>query len=464
MIRAIVVDDEKLVRKGFISMIDWERYGILIVGEAADAKSALSVLAQTPVDLLFTDITMPGQSGFELMKQVRRQFPRVQTVVLTCHHEFDYVQEALRLGAIDYIVKTLFELESTAEVMSRIVERFRWEQGSRKAEEDDAEGGWATDRTLVFIPNSDRSDSGELYRLPGIPQSIRMEKAGIYWLVPILESERTAQWLQELDELKEWRAAQVVGVAGESVADMERAFTEGIEDALYYVDGSSEGMQTIGYEALRNQKTSISAKEGSQLNERMIWALSSRDLRQLLERIESERPAPASLALAAEQLCREWHGLLITAAERGELSSLIPRIRTWPDFQQWLRRFADCAQRRMVELGLSKEVMLSLLSAVQYMRVQVGTRINQHDVASHVGMSRSYFSQCFSRFAGESFGETLRSMRIEHAKRLLLETDDPIYSVASLAGFDDDKYFSKLFRDRVGLLPTEFRSRGGNLV
>ncbi len=118
----------------------------------------------------------------------------------------------------------------------------------------------------------------------------------------------------------------------------------------------------------------------------------------------------------------------------------------------------------MLELSLSREVLLSLIHAVQYMRLHAGDKINQSDVALHISMSRSYFSQCFARFAGQSFGEMLRQLRIERAKTLLLESDAPVYEVASLAGFEDDKYFSRVFKERVGKLPTEYRMDSGKTV
>ncbi|TYP76450.1 helix-turn-helix domain-containing protein [Paenibacillus methanolicus] len=463
MIRAIVVDDEKLVRKGFISMIEWERYGIVIAGEAADAKSALALLAAVPVDLMFTDITMPGQSGFELIKQARLQYPRLQAVVLTCHHEFDYVQEALRLGAIDYIVKTLFELDNTDEVMNRIVERFRWELESRKGEEAKEEGSPSADAAVVFVPESEEADGKELYRLPMIQRGPRPMQAGRYWFVPLPEPLHRTEWQQEADKLQGWSAAFVTGLTGRTAAEIERALADGMDAALFYADGGLHAMRTIRYEALTEMETKSGAAP-FRIGDRLTWMLSSREFRSLAQRIESERPSPATLTSEAEMLLREWQGLLLAPGEADELAAQMRSLRSWADWQPWLRRFADCAQRRMVELSLSKEVMQCLIGAVQLMRAEAGSRINQHEVAARVGMSRSYFSQCFARFAGESFGEVLRGMRIERAKKLLLETEEPIYAVASLAGFDDDKYFSRLFRDRVGMLPTDFRTSGGKTV
>jgi two-component system response regulator YesN len=118
----------------------------------------------------------------------------------------------------------------------------------------------------------------------------------------------------------------------------------------------------------------------------------------------------------------------------------------------------------MVELSLTKEVMLCIIRAIRYMKANAGLKINQADVSEYANMSRSYFSQCFARMAGEPFGTVLRNMRIDKAKTLLLESSAPIYEIASMAGFEDDKYFSKLFRERVGKLPTEYRAERGKFV
>ncbi|MFD1905773.1 helix-turn-helix transcriptional regulator [Paenibacillus rhizoplanae] len=87
-------------------------------------------------------------------------------------------------------------------------------------------------------------------------------------------------------------------------------------------------------------------------------------------------------------------------------------------------------------------------------------KINQGDVAAAIHMSRGYFSRCFARFAGETFGECLRGMRLELAKSLLLDTPVPVCEIACRSGFGDDRYFSKLFREHVGKLPSEYRAEG----
>lgn len=125
MIRVLVVDDDKLVRKGLISMMPWSRFGMEVVGEASNGEKALRFLEANDVELMLTDLGMPVLSGMELMRVVRGRFPELPVVVLTLHQDFEYIQEALRLGAIDYIAKVELEKEQLEDVLGRIAERIR---------------------------------------------------------------------------------------------------------------------------------------------------------------------------------------------------------------------------------------------------------------------------------------------------------------------------------------------------
>ncbi|MBP1990500.1 response regulator [Paenibacillus eucommiae] len=123
MLNVLVVDDDHLVRTGFITIMPWSRHGLRVVGDVNNGEKALAFLRDNPVDLLITDLSMPVMSGIELMRQARRLLPRLRMVVLTFHHEFEYAQEAIRLGALDYITKVELEEDRMDEVLQRIVLR-----------------------------------------------------------------------------------------------------------------------------------------------------------------------------------------------------------------------------------------------------------------------------------------------------------------------------------------------------
>lgn len=123
MIRTLIVDDEKYVRKGLIAVLPWDLFGFSVVGEANSVDKALEFISLNQVDLVVTDLTMPVKSGFDLMEELSRTNPEISVVVLTCHQDFSYIQDAMRLGAIDYIVKTQLEKEKMEEVLRRIANR-----------------------------------------------------------------------------------------------------------------------------------------------------------------------------------------------------------------------------------------------------------------------------------------------------------------------------------------------------
>lgn len=115
MIRTVIVDDEYIARKGLRETIDWGRYDMTIVGEADSGRQALELVKHEQTDLMLVDITMPGMTGLELIRELRKAAPEVLSVVVTCHVGFEYAREAIREGAIDYLVKTELAEEDGAE-------------------------------------------------------------------------------------------------------------------------------------------------------------------------------------------------------------------------------------------------------------------------------------------------------------------------------------------------------------
>ncbi|MDI6617816.1 MAG: response regulator [Clostridiales bacterium] len=127
MIRVLIVDDDKLARKGLISIMPWASHNMKVVGEAANGAKALEFLRENAVDLMFVDISMPVLSGIELIKESHKLYPNLQSVVLTFHEDFEYVQTTFRLGILDYISKAQLEMEDYDEIFDRIEKKLTTE-------------------------------------------------------------------------------------------------------------------------------------------------------------------------------------------------------------------------------------------------------------------------------------------------------------------------------------------------
>jgi len=103
----LIVDDEPLICQGIRSLLADSGLPIRNIVTATSGHEALDHVRMEDVDLIITDIQMPGMSGIELMHQAKMIKPWVQTFVVSAHESFQYAQMAIRLGAKDYLIKPL---------------------------------------------------------------------------------------------------------------------------------------------------------------------------------------------------------------------------------------------------------------------------------------------------------------------------------------------------------------------
>jgi DNA-binding NarL/FixJ family response regulator len=104
MIRILLVDDHPVVRHGIRTILT-ERLKGAVVGEASDAESALGQVRTGDWDVVFADISLPGTSGLDLIKQLRRLKPSLPTIVVSMHPASQFARRALTAGAAGYLTK-----------------------------------------------------------------------------------------------------------------------------------------------------------------------------------------------------------------------------------------------------------------------------------------------------------------------------------------------------------------------
>ncbi|NBD27747.1 response regulator [Paenibacillus glycinis] len=339
MIQALIVDDESLVRKGMRLLFPWEKFGVEIAGEAATGEKAMAFMRTHPVQLLMTDITMPGMSGLELVKLARELEPPPKVVILTCHQDFDYIQEALRLGAIDYIVKTQLEELDLDQTMERILRVVRQELPGHAQEQAKARPGSARKAVVRLAEN-------------------------VQW---VMDDEKFAS----------------------------------LADAVAELDGGD-------------------------------FAEPSSLLRAALERWRRSFPMFG---------WERW-----TGPGQADAGAWLRALRA--ELAAWLRGSA-----------YSEDVIKAIVKAVDLIQEQPGLHMKQSEISQAVNLSKSYFSTSFRDIARLTFTQFLQAASLHAAKELLLATNHPVYWIAEQCGFTDQRYFSKLFKEQTGLLPSEYRQR-----
>lgn len=134
MYRILLVDDEPLILAGIASMMKWEDYNCTVVGKATNGNQALEKMKEIQPDIVITDIKMPAMNGLDFMEKCREQGYQAEFLLLTNLEEFSLAQKALRLGALDYLVK----IEITPEVLGESLKKAVSVCREKKAMEDHA--------------------------------------------------------------------------------------------------------------------------------------------------------------------------------------------------------------------------------------------------------------------------------------------------------------------------------------
>lgn len=471
MIKVLIVDDDKLVRKGLISAMPWNEYGMEVVGEAKNGEKALEFLHTHQVDLLLADLAMPVMSGMELMRHARKLYPNLLVVVLTMHQDFEYIQEALRLGVIDYIAKVELERDSFGTVLRRIrdrIEEVRAKSGVFEAPPAEP-AKLMSDKAWVLM-----ADIGQVLQIDAIAHNIAEPAAkaanGLLWIWQPRDEQDSrrlqAELLQTAGMVDGFVLMRVCGVKGLPLAETVDRLLAYRQRGFFYDRREDTKMYELSPEAL----AAPPVLDEEQLNEvksdgiSMVWVHQTEEFERLTARLKALQLAPEQLHSLLSTMHTSWNSVFQAVTNQPLL--LPASFNHWQEAEQWL---ASVRQQMLQIVGKSRfagEVQRSVALALQFMHEQLAENVNAADIARKVGMSRGYFSQCFKDWTGVTFNEYMRRIRMEKAKQYLRYTNRTIAWIAEKSGYADEKYFSRTFRRTIGMLPSEYRQlnrQGGEL-
>lgn len=450
MIRVYVVDDEKLVRRGIIGLIDWKRFGMEVVGDSGSSEDTLRFLRDGQVDLLFSDLEMPGLSGIPFLRQVREQFPRLQIVVLTMHQEFDLIQQALRLGILDYITKSQIEEENVDTFMMGVQKRYleierRYQRQERKVE---------TEQVYVWeLPDSCQMQwAARELEGKNVSFEILNDTSYLFSGTACVETlkEITAGFDRERSTLLE--ITQVQGVSYDRLENIlqssgRKRLFEDREPGRYYY--------RYPYEELSKEQGGCSREKVLRISMEMAFLARDESYARGLEEIRT-----AALS-AEERIAVFYHFNLHWSDLSGkDISRYFEETGQFLWWYQWREWFHEVRRQVLLHLrgvDVELEAMESIHQAMNYIREHMDRDITLEELLRLTGMSKSHFSRKFKEITGKTFVTYLNDMRIESAKKYLLETKQPVYWIARQVGYEDERYFRRIFRERIGDNPKQFR-------
>lgn len=494
MYRLLIADDEPLQRRALTQLIGRKLPEVEVVCQAANGEEAVAGAKEYHPHLVLMDIKMPGKNGLDAAKEILAFAPETKVIMLTAYDEFSYAQTALQLGAVNYLLKPvrpndLFQALETCLDGLRKTEDQHHQSQQAQAQLAELQPQIFSSLVSALIngnpvsPESFCRSTGlppeELFPLtllvigladdpthdPDRPGHIRaalhvpFAKGGLYCLTQT----QPDKYLLLLPGLERQLPQQLAAYSQVKGTELLRALSaEGIS-ASVGISSCCTGLPQFRHcyeEAKEEVKPLLNhhEKELTALIYASDWVGASRLFEQVWEEVKgSKLDADLKKAYLIEFLFNV-HQTLNT----NEL-----------DCMTVIKDILDCVNADTLGVVFHRAADAILLESMNW-RSNMGTIVkttkqfldhNYHkdlslnDVADVVHVSPSYLSRVFSRELGVPFKKYLIDLRLDQAKRLLLSTNKLIGEVALAVGYQDTSYFCRIFKQREGCSPNQFRAQ-----
>lgn len=517
--KVFFVEDEAITREGIRDNVDWESNGFEFCGEAADGEMALPLLRTAKPDVLITDIKMPFMDGLQLSKIMHERMPWVKIIILSGHDEFEYAQEAIKLGVTDYLLKpiTVQNLQNTLQKLAVQLDREKEEHENLKKLQEQVEGNRTALRErllfkLIVGAVSPTEVIGDGHML-GIDLTAR------HYLVAILKIElRDSTEQYDYDEYQQIQNAVLELIEknpdvltlkrdwGDLILIMKGATTEYLEeerdfllDEIRRLVTNTRYRLTVGAGSTKQQIADICQsfvealahiQNLSNKNNGLNHAFEQAELLKV-DRSAVENYLRSGVKDGFDEFFNEYIRPLGEAALKSNLIKNYIFVDVVLAIAKLVTDLGGEVDKVIPELN-SMEIIMSNITTIEHLREQVYKVVSSalayrdsqpkgqykdlirqakeyierhyadpdlslNEVAARANLSASHFSVVFSQETGHTFKECLIDIRINKAKELLRMTGLRSADIAYQVGYNDPHYFSSVFKKHTGLSPSEFR-------
>ncbi|WP_059042382.1 response regulator transcription factor [Paenibacillus rubinfantis] len=510
----LIVDDEVIIRTGLASVISWSELGLHLLSPAASAEEALERLEAERPDILITDIRMNGKTGLELAEEAAKLLPGLEVIILSGYGDFAYTQQAIRQGVGDYLLKT-----SKPEEIIRTVLQAKQRLLERRAEDSRAQRQAREERRRQLHKWVIEGEAGAVPALPDRGKQEREADRPERWQVLIVSADGWGQE-ENADSLLRFAVQNMLEdlLPGSAVLIHQGQIVGVTDDSswgdAHFTAGRFKGMLER-IENLLNCRLRLAAgiavEEADQVHQSYLTAAAAfayhdllpgvklLDYREVAERkggrtvlSQEEENGLGSILLEQDPMAlRAWtHRLADELAADPEctpesyqacLQSAAVAAHRW--LERTLRALGKEGAARFepwqqpIEGAKLKEELFRHLHAVMtlyhnqlgegqashvqrakaYMESCPAEELSLQQVAAYVHLHPGHLSELFKKETGSTFGDYVIALRMRRAMELLAVSPAKVSEIAGLTGYEDVKYFSRLFKKHTGKTPSEFR-------
>ncbi len=397
--KLLIIDDEPLALECFKGIIDWAEAGFEIVGMFTRSMQALEYIENNQVNAILTDIKMGEISGIDLAKICHEKYPHIRLVFFSAYSDFEYAKKAISYGVCDYISKPV-RLNELRQALDKLLDEFNNQELSGVYPDEFLE---FSRQQLVAELSYGCIDSIEVLRQKLFDVNLDTRLISCPSVLISCKIENFSNYVQNI-----WRH-DILRIYFAVCSALTSSFSDML---FFYTKYSFDQIEILGI--LKDYDINFNVRI-----EEII--------KNIPHIIEDNLKMVINIKSYESYDKLSW---LVTQEERTNSS---------------------------IENGLNADSIIH--SSQQFMRENYHKNINLVDIACHVGLSPNYFSAYYKKYTNENFIDTLNNIRVDAAKKYLVETDTKVSVIYNYVGYNSPRYFFKIFKKLTGLTPTEYRTQ-----
>ena len=402
--KLLIVEDEPFARKGLQSIVDWKSFGIEEIFVAKNGQEGIGIAKLVQPDIILTDIKMPVMDGLQMIKKLREIIgDEVEIAILSGYGEFEYAKMALEYNVVNYLLKPA-RAEEIKDTFRRIVaniERKKQIKGNEAIVNNTADV--LRSKIIRILVHNNYSEAEDLKK--------ELEQYGF----PFIQSGY---------------------VISGSIVNSKEENPPQIFDFIRVLQGFLKEIE---------EKSDLKSICGS-YHDKLVCIINNYNLDEIVEAInksfdslEGKYKEKISVGISSPfESFKEIHKSY-EEAKALSTNNLLP-------FKNNIQIYGKG----------TNEFSKNLIAALNIIHEEYMKDLNINYIAERLNVSDSYIMHMFKNEINTTFNKTLLDVRLKKAQELLLTGKLRVNEVAYAVGFNDEKYFTIIFKKYIGCTPTQF--------
>lgn len=496
--RVLIVEDEFIMRQGMKHMIEWEREGFTIVGEATNGKEALDIIDVLKPNIIISDIVMPILNGVDFSKVIQKKYPEVQIIILSSYDNFEYVKDTLLSGAVDYILKPTLNPSQLLVTLKKAVDRI---PGLELIKDEDIYYSNIIERYILGFDDNIDSNSffsifpNSCFRLFGIniKQASGKNRETVKEVKKIIEEyliRNNYIFIKFIlnEEVLLYLINYKMNEDKEIVSKVEKYIENKIMQENMFFVITPKFNNLIKVREMYNKKFIPYLALKFYYKNKMVLDTEDVILKEKIEKFDStkyDNLLKRKDFTSAINLIKKYIDLAISSKMdeyklknliKNLLYNLIVSLESYDleaeelrqsyfkkiDKIQYLEGFKNVMENIVLELNefINKNINLEedkINEILEYIKEHYNKALELSDISKVFNFNYYYLSYYFNNHCKEGFSEYLNRIRIENACELLKENKRYVSEISSMIGYSDHSYFCRVFKKITGYTPSSYR-------